>query len=81
MAPSNIQKTCKGRTLLKWSADGSLAEHDHRALMERLCSADPALAQPKLVPYSSPRLKGGALPTRTDSAECPCEGSLKMAAN
>ena len=45
MAPSNIQKTCMGRTFLKWSADGSLAEHDHRALMERLCSADPALAQ------------------------------------
>jgi hypothetical protein len=45
MAPSNIQKTCTGRTCLKWSADGSLAEHDHRALMERLYSADPALAQ------------------------------------
>ena len=45
MAQSVIQQTCIGRTCLKWSADGSLSEHDHDELMKRLCATDPALAQ------------------------------------
>ena len=45
MAPSVIRQTCIGRTCLKWSADGSLSEHDQNELMKRLCATDPALAQ------------------------------------
>ena len=45
MAPSGNQQSCSGRTCLKWSADGSLSEHDHAELMKRLCAADPALAE------------------------------------
>ena len=45
MTPSVIQQTCIGRTCLKWSADGSLSEHDQNELMRRLCSADPEMAK------------------------------------
>jgi len=45
MASSVIQQTCMGRTCLKWSADGSLSEHDQNELMRRLCSADPEMAK------------------------------------
>ena len=44
MAPSTIQETRVGNTSLKWSADGSLSEYDHQALMQRLCAVDPELA-------------------------------------
>ena len=36
---------CTGSTCMKWAQDGSLSEHDHAALMRRLCSVDPELAQ------------------------------------
>ena len=45
MAPSAIQDIRVGNTSLQWSADGSLSEYDHQALMERLCAVDPELAQ------------------------------------
>ena len=45
MAPSAIQDIRVGNTSLQWSADGSLSEHDHQALMDRLCAVDPELAQ------------------------------------
>ena len=45
MAPSDFHQTFTGRTCLKWSADGSLSEHDHQELMKRLCSVDPVLAE------------------------------------
>ena len=66
MAPSLVQQTCTGRTCLKWSADGSLSEHDHDELMKRLCSSDPVLAKSQacnfpqkvdLTGYESPQMK------------------------
>jgi hypothetical protein len=45
MAPSAIEDIRVGNTSLQWSADGSLSEYDHQALMERLCAVDPELAQ------------------------------------
>jgi hypothetical protein len=39
MAASFIPQTCTGRTCLKWSADGSLFEHDQDALMKLLLLA------------------------------------------
>ena len=45
MTPYVIPRTCIGRTCLKWSADGSLSEHDQSELMRRLCSADPEMAK------------------------------------
>ena len=53
MAASFIPQTCTGRTCLKWSADGSLSEHDQNDLMKRLCLADPEMA--KSVTCDSPR--------------------------
>ena len=44
MALSTFQETRVGNTSLKWSADGSLSEYDHQALMQRLCAVDPELA-------------------------------------
>ena len=45
MTPAFIPKTWTGRTCLKWSADGSLSEHDHDELIKRLCSADPEMSK------------------------------------
>ena len=45
MAPSAIEDIRVGNTSLQWSADGSLSEYDHQALMDRLCVVDPELAQ------------------------------------
>ena len=45
MTPTFIPKTWTERTCLKWSADGSLSEHDHDELIKRLCSADPEMAK------------------------------------
>ena len=44
MALSTIRETRVVNTSLKWSADGSLSEYDHQALMQRLCAVDPELA-------------------------------------
>ena len=66
MASSVHQQTHVVRTCLKWSADGSLSEHDRSELMKRLCSADAALAQTEachsqdddlLTGYGSPQMK------------------------
>ena len=66
MACSVHQQTYVARTCLKWSADGSLSEHDRSELMKRLCSADAALAQTEachshdddqLTGYESPQMK------------------------
>ena len=66
MASSVHQQTHVVRTCLKWSADGSLSEHDRSELMKRLCSADAALAQTEaclsqdddqLTGYESPQMK------------------------
>ncbi|MAR63789.1 MAG: hypothetical protein CMP43_02170 [Rickettsiales bacterium] len=45
MTPAFILKTWTERTCLKWSADGSLSEHDHDELIKRLCSADPEMSK------------------------------------
>ena len=45
MTPAFIPKTWTERTCLKWSADGSLSEHDHDELIKRLCSADPEMSK------------------------------------
>ena len=66
MASSVHQQTHVVRTCLKWSADGSLSEHDRSELMKRLCLADAALAQThachvqdddQLTGYESPQMK------------------------
>ena len=54
MAQSVIQQTCIGRTCLKWSVDGSLSEHDHDELMNRLCSSDPELAKSEDCKFPQP---------------------------
>ena len=41
---SSTSNDCTGSTCMKWAQDGSLSEHDHAALMRRLCSVDPELA-------------------------------------
>lgn len=51
---STASTTCLGRTCLKWSADGSLSQHDHDELMKRLCSSDPALAKSDACKSPSP---------------------------
>ena len=45
MASSVHPQTYVARTCLRWSADGSLSEHDRSEVMKRLCIADAALAQ------------------------------------
>ena len=45
MAPYVIPRTCIGKTCLKWSADGSLSEHDQNELIKRLCATDPEMAK------------------------------------
>ena len=66
MASSVHQQTHVVRTCLKWSADGSLSEHDRSELMIPLCLADAALAQThvchvqdddQLTGYESPQMK------------------------
>ena len=66
MACSVHQQTYVARTCLKWSADGSLSEHDRSELIKRLCLADAALAQThachvqddaQLTGYESPQMK------------------------
>ena len=66
MARSVHQQTYVARTCLKWSADGSLSEHDRSEVMKRLCLADAALAQShachvqddaQLTGYESPQMK------------------------
>ena len=66
MACSVHQETYVARTCLKWSADGSLSEHDRSKVMKRLCLADAALAQThachvqddaQLTGYESPQMK------------------------
>ena len=66
MACSVHQQKYVARTCLKWSADGSLSEHDRSEVMKRLCLADAALAQShachvqddaQLTGYESPQMK------------------------
>jgi len=66
MASSVHQQTYVARTCLKWSADGSLSDHDRSEVMKRLCLADAALAQThachfqddaQLTGYESPLMK------------------------
>jgi len=59
MAPLAFHQTFTGRTCLKWSADGSLSEHDHQELMKRLCLVDPVLAETEVCPDETARSQAG----------------------